>query len=260
MGPFTFVTWRCALAGLAMIPVLYVMKAQWPRRERWLDYGAVGLFLTTGLFGLLIYGMQFVSAGKTAVLLYTMPMWTSLAAHFYLKETLSANRWIGIACGALGIGCILGWDIVTIRDSRIIFGEAMVVMAALSWTVANMWMKKRLSDDNPFTVNGVQSIIGAIGLAAIAFAHDGGVTDIHWTPLAMFSIVFTAIIASTVNFTIWFYLLKRMDTHTVAHAVMLVPVFGLTFDWLILDSSIDLGLIAGGALILLGIYIVSNKK
>jgi drug/metabolite transporter (DMT)-like permease len=40
---------------------------------------------------------------------------------------------------------------------------------------------------------------------------------------------------------------------------MLVPVFGLIFDWAILGNRLDGGVIAGGALILIGIYKVSKN-
>jgi drug/metabolite transporter (DMT)-like permease len=40
---------------------------------------------------------------------------------------------------------------------------------------------------------------------------------------------------------------------------MLVPVFGLIFDWAILGNRLDGGVIVGGALILIGIYQVSRK-
>ena len=78
-----------------------------PKGEKWFDYLAIGLFQTTGMFGFMLYGMKFVTAGKAAVLLYTMSLWTSLLAHFYLKEKLSAPRWLGVLSGFLGILFIL---------------------------------------------------------------------------------------------------------------------------------------------------------
>ena len=71
--------------------------------------------------------------------------------------------------------------------------------------------------------------------------------------------MFTGLIASAVDFTIWFYLLKNLDIKITTFSSMLVPVFGLIFDWMILGNRLDAGVIIGGALILLGIYKVSKK-
>ena len=33
--PLTFATWRCAIGGLAMIPILYVKAASLPKGRKW---------------------------------------------------------------------------------------------------------------------------------------------------------------------------------------------------------------------------------
>lgn len=258
MGPFTLAAWRCTLGGLAMVPLLYVREMALPKRGRWLDYTMVGLFQTTGMFAFMLYGMKFVSAGKTSVLLYTMSIWTSLLAHFYLKERLTTLRWLGVASGGLGILCILGWDVLVNQNVEILFGEFLIILGAVSWAIANIWVKKRMTEENTYTITCLQMLIGSAGLILIAFPTEG-LLDIKWTWVSIGVILFTGIVASSIDFGIWFYLLKKLDTHTISVAIMLVPVSGLFFDWLIMDKGLDVGIIVGGALILVGIYLVSRK-
>ena len=84
--PFTFATWRCAIGGIALMAYLSFKPVKWPRIRKLPDYIMIGLFQTTLMFGLMLYGMKRVTAGKTSVLLYTMPIWTILLVNFYLKE------------------------------------------------------------------------------------------------------------------------------------------------------------------------------
>ncbi|HXG31170.1 MAG TPA: DMT family transporter [Thermodesulfobacteriota bacterium] len=259
MGPLTFATWRCLLGGLAMIPVLYMKGVPWPPRGRLFDYAAVGFFQTTAMFGFILYGMRFVTAGKTAVLLYTMPIWTSFLVHFYLKERLTAQRWLGVVIGTVGILCILGWDTLVKQNLKILLGEFLVIVAAVSWAVANIWVKKRMIREDSYMVNGLQMLIGSVGLALISLPTEG-LLNVTWTWLSVGVILFTGIVASTINFTIWFYLLRKLDIHTATFSSMLVPVFGLLFDWLQLGNRLDTGVIIGGILILVGIYQISNQK
>lgn len=259
MEPFAFATWRCAVGALGMIAFLYIRGTRLPRDGKRLDYAVVGLFQTTGMFAFMLYGLQFISAGKTTVLLYTMSLWTSLLAHFYLKERLTRSRWLGVGSGGLGILCVLGWDVMVNQSLQILFGEFMILLGAVSWAAANIWVKKRMIREDTYMVNGLQLIIGTAALALLALP-TGGLFDVRWTWVSIGVVLFTGIVASSVNFTIWFYLLKKLDTHTVAVSIMLVPVASLFFDWLIMGRSLDLGVIVGGALILAGIYKVSKRQ
>ncbi len=257
--PFTFATWRCAIGGLAIIPFLYMKGIAFPRIEKLPDFVFVGLFQTTIMFGSMLYGMKFVTAGKTAVLLYTMPIWTILLVHFYLKQELNRSHWRGIASGCLGILFILGWDTLVHQSLSILFGESLIIIGAISWAISNIWVKRRMVAENTYMLSGIQLIIGSLGLALLAIPTEG-VFNVTWTAEFIYAILFTAIIASTLDFTIWFYLLKNMDINTATFSSMLVPVFGLLFDWLILGTKLDIGIVMGGMLILLGIYQVSKTQ
>src|SRR3972149_7060564 len=138
MEPLTFAAYRCGVGGLAMLPFLYYKGISWPRGKKWLNYVIIGLFQTTIMFGFMLYGMKFVTAGKTAVLLYTMPVWTMLLVHYYLKEKLNRSQWGGIASGCFGILCILGWDTLVHQNLLILFGELLIIIGAISWALSNI--------------------------------------------------------------------------------------------------------------------------
>ncbi|MEE8044315.1 MAG: DMT family transporter [Thermodesulfobacteriota bacterium] len=256
--PFTFAAWRCAIGGVAMIIFVRVKSIEWPKLEKLPDYLMIAIFQTTLMFGLMLYGMKYVTAGKTSVLLYTMPIWTIFLVHFYLKERLNRGKWLGVALGMIGIVCILGWDTLVHQNSEILFGELLIIGGAISWAVSNIWVKKRMGGENIYMVSSLQLSIGAIGLALLAIPTEG-ILNIEWNAHSIYILLFTGLIASAVDFTIWFYLLKNLDIKITTFSSMLVPVFGLIFDWAILGNRLDGGVIVGGALILIGIYQVSRK-
>ena len=256
-GPFSFAAWRCAIGAAAMIIFLSFRQVKWPEIKALPDYIAIGLFQTTLMFGLMLYGMQYVTAGKTSVLLYTMPIWTILLVHFYLKDQINRRKWIGVALGTGGVVCILGWDTLTNQNPEILIGEILILAGAVSWAVSNIWIKKRMVGQNVYTMSGLQLAFGAIGLMILA-APTEGLFNVDWNSHSIYILVFTGVIASAVDFTIWFYLLKKMDINILTFSSMLVPVCGLLFDWLLLGNDLDPGIIAGGLLILAGIYKVSK--
>jgi drug/metabolite transporter (DMT)-like permease len=118
-------------------------------------------------------------------------------------------------------------------------------------------MKTRMAGEDIYTVSALQMTLGTLLLLFMALPH--GVLDVRWTAYSIYILLFTGIIASAVDFTIWFYLLKKLDINITTFSSMLVPVLGLIFDWLMLGNPLDAGVIAGGIFILAGIYMVSKK-
>ncbi len=149
-------------------------------------------------------------------------------------------------------------DTLVYHSSEILFGELLIIGGAIAWAVSNIWMKKRMGNENVYMVSTLQLSIGTIGLIALALPTEGFLI-VDWNAHSLYILLFTGIIASAVDFTIWFYLLKNLDIKITTFSSMLVPVFGLIFDWLLLGNTLDFGVIIGGALIIIGIYQVSKK-
>jgi len=235
MQPITFVALRIALGGLVILPFILRNKDFRPASFLNRNYIVLGLLQTTVMFGLIIYGMKFVTAGKTAVVLYTMPVWTSFMLHFLLKERLSRRQWVGVFFGSLGIIFILGWDTLVHQNVYIVFGEFLILMAALAWAYANIWIRTRLKDENPALLNGYQQLIGVFFLIMLAISTEG-LFEVKWTYYSVYTILFTGIVASAINFSAWFYLINKIDINITTYSSLLVPVFGLLFDWYILGT------------------------
>ncbi len=258
MQPITFVALRIALGGLVILPFILRHNDFRPSNFLKKNYIILGLIQTTAMFAFIIYGMKFVSAGKTAVVLYTMPVWTSFMIHFMLKERLNRGQWVGVFFGFLGILSILGWDTLVHQNKYIVLGEFLILMAAFAWAYSNIWIRTRLKGENPTLLNGYQQLIGVVFLIILAVTTEG-MFEVNWTYYSLYIVLFTGIIASAVNFSAWFYLINKIDINITTYSSLLVPVFGLLFDWYILETSFDYGLIAGGIFIILGIYRISKK-
>ena len=258
MEPITFVALRIALGGLVILPFILRHKDFRPSNFLKKNYIILGLLQTTAMFAFIIYGMKFVTAGKTAVVLYTMPVWTSFMLHFLLKERLTKGQWLGVLFGFLGVLSILGWDTLVHQNLHIVFGEFLILLAAVAWAYANIWIRTRHQGESPTLLNGYQQLIGVVFLIILAVTTEG-FFEVNWTYYSVYTVLFTGIIASAINFSAWFYLINKIDINITTYSSLLVPVVGLLFDWYILKTNFDYGLIAGGIFIILGIYKISKK-
>src|SRR5699024_12619382 len=111
----------------------------------WNHLSSVGILKTFVVFLLVMSGLCFVDAVKSSVLLYSMPMFSSLLAVRFLGERLTSAKITGRATGMLGLIAILGWDVWTKQGSEIIIGEVLIGLAAVSWGISNIYYRKKLA-------------------------------------------------------------------------------------------------------------------
>lgn len=260
MEPLAFVGMRCLTGALVLLPLTLrtVKGTEIPSGSRFFNYLLVGIFQTTAMFAFLIYGMKFVTAGKSAVFLYTMPVWTIILFHFLTGDKITRSRWTGTLLGLAGILFIIGWDTITTQSAEILFGEMLIIIAAICWAIANIIVKKRMAGDSPYRATSFQLLLGSILLLVLSFATEDFFA-MEITPYSLYIILFTGVIASAVNFSIWFYLIRNADMNLTTFSSMLVPVCGLIFDRILLGTVLDAGIIVGGILILFSIHRVSGK-
>ena len=75
-------------------------------------------FNIAGWNGLVLFGVQQLPAGRSAILAYTMPIWATLISLVLLHEPLSTRKIVGLVLGMLGMALLLGDDIRHICSAR----------------------------------------------------------------------------------------------------------------------------------------------
>jgi drug/metabolite transporter (DMT)-like permease len=120
-----------------------------------------------------------------------------------------------------------------------------------------VYYKKLLSHVNPIVANLFVFLIGAIFLSIVTGATEG----FSFSPTGnyVFALLYNAIAASTIGWTLWLYLVKEEDTTVVAASTLIVPLVAFVFGWLLLNETLEPESFVGLALILVGVYLVNQK-
>ncbi|MDY0396125.1 DMT family transporter [Virgibacillus halophilus] len=260
MGPFTFSSFRFGTGSIVLLLIVWLSRKRFPLRQYWRQLLLLGILQTAIVFLLVMYGLRFVDAGKSSVLLYSMPMWSSILAVKFLSEKLTPAKWAGLLIGMLGLLTILGWDIWLGHDWKVIIGELLIILAAVSWGISNVYYRLQLQHLPKLETNAYQMLFGTIGILIATFFTEWG------EPIALnlhsgYYILFTGILASALCFSVWFLILSMIDMVTATISTLLVPIFGLLFSSLVLGENMTAGVITGSCLIIAGIIIaqVSGK-
>src|SRR5690606_34611854 len=133
MGPYTYSSFRFGTGTLTMLIILFLFKIGLPEKKYWKHLFVNGLLQTAAVFLLVMFAMKFVEAGKSSVLLYSMPIWSSLLAVKFLGEKLNVSKTIGLFLGLIGLIFIVGWDLFKVGDLNVVIGELLIISAAICW-------------------------------------------------------------------------------------------------------------------------------
>lgn len=252
--PVLFAGYRFALGALVLIAVCLVKKVPLPRWRDLKWYMLCGI-LQTMYFNLAIQlSLKDLSAGLTSVLTYSMPLWLTLMAHFWLPgERLRLRKLLGIVIGMAGLFVAMDAHWSGSTPALIL-----AVSSGLSWALANLLVKRKLEHNDMLQFTTWQMITGAAGLLLYSAMFEHG--ESHWGVMPAVYVVFSGIIGSALAFVMWSYILSKVEASKASISLLLVPIIGVVCGVLFLQETLSYVTLAGIALVLAGIWLVNGKS
>jgi len=254
--------WQAALrsAGGAILVLLWARFRGIPifERDGTLAGGiAAGLLFGTE-FGLLYWAIEFTTAARSVVLLYTAPISLAIAAHFFLKgDRLTPRKILGLTACFLGVALLFA-DSLTLPDRKGLIGDALAFAASLFWSASTIVIKRsNLATARGEKIGLYQYAVSAVLLGTVALLMgERGIFDP--TPLAIGALAFQIVIVVFVSYTIWFALVPVYRASSLASFSFLTPVFGVFAAHLLLGEELKPVLVMSLALVGFGIWTVNR--
>ena len=259
IGPLWFAAIRVALAALTLFALLGLLdKLRRPQRTDAPVLISVGIFQMGAFMALTHTAVQYVDAGRSAVLVYTTPIWVAPLAYWFLAERLNRTQLIGIMCAVLGVLVMFNPRTFLWQDADILLGNTLLICAAIVWAGVIVhvrsfgWTRPHLS------VLPWQLALGAAVLIPMAWLIEG-TPNVPMTEQFGLIMGFNAIFATA--FAFWAYLsaAKTLPANTTAMASLGVPVVGISASAMLISESLSTDLIIGLACIILGQVIFHTK-
>ncbi len=236
----------------AAIPAIFFIR---PPKLPALKVMTYGTFMFAGHFGFLFAAMfAGLSAGLASLLLQVHVFITIALAVVVLGERPSFFQLSGATLAFSGVAFVAtqrGGDITQA-------GIVLVMLAAMSWGVANL-LSKQIGTVNTLALVVWGSLSTVPPLVVLSLIIEG--PDLILTALSDIRLVSIAALAyivygsTWIGFSLWSFLLGRYPTATVTPFALLVPVFGMFSSALILGESLQTWKFIAAALVLTGLAI-----
>lgn len=244
-------TW-VAIATLFGV-LLLTGKRFWP--ESWLAVCVTGFCQTTVNFGATAMALASGGAGRTAVLVFTMPFWTLLIAWPVLGERVRGSQWLAVSCALAGLLLIVEpWD-----WQGDIAPKLWATISGFGWaggTVAQAYFQRRRRLEG-LTLMTWQMVVGILPITFIPLFVS--LPPAEWNATYLASILYAGVVASGIGFVLWTGILAWLPAGTAALNMLVIPVIALVSSMLIFGERLDALEWAGIAAIGAGLAIISLR-
>jgi drug/metabolite transporter (DMT)-like permease len=249
------------LFSLPIFAVIALWQARKGTRLSWLDrgrligLGLVGYYLSSFLDFL---GLQYISAGLERLILFLTPSFVLLISAVFLKRKVSRIEWAALGVSYLGIVLVFLHDLKFGGD-QVMLGSVLVLGAAIAYAfylIQSGQLVVRLGSlrlvSYAMCVSSVACISQFFVLRPVAMLIQP--PAVYWLSLvnAIFCTVFPVFLTM--------FAVQRIGAATTSQAGMIGPVSTLFLGSLLLGEAITSWQLAGTALVLIGMYLLSKKR
>ncbi len=227
-------------------------------RGDWLTLSALGLLGYYGASILDFIGLGYISAGLERLILFTYPTLTVLIGVVFMGKTLRAREVGALLLSYAGIGLVFFHDLEFAGETRaVLLGAAFVFASSLSYALYLAGSGEMIQR------------LGSARFTALAMLVSVLATELHFfasrplsalrQPPAIYGYgAAMAILSTVLPVFLQSAAIRRIGAGRSVMIGTLGPMLTIAFAWLLLDEPLSLVQLAGAALVLAGVWLISR--
>ena len=261
LPPLTFAGIRFVIAASIIFTMIFVRRIPLPNKSRdWIFLAITGVLSFSLNYGLVFWGEQYISSGLAALLQSMLPLFGLIIAHFYLPgERMTVPRIAGVMLGVFGVAVIFSNQLQA-SGPRALWGSAALVLSAFCAAYANVLVKTYGLNLQPSVLAAGQMLFGLVPLLLIGIPLEGNPLHYHWTPIAVLSLFYLAIVGTVIAFLLYYWLIHNMDVTKTMLIALVTPVAAVVLGILVLKEEMHWRTLIGGAMIISGLGLIVARR
>jgi drug/metabolite transporter (DMT)-like permease len=227
-------------------------------RDHSLLPGLLAGALFAGEFALIFTGLQYTTASRGVIFLYTAPFFVALGAVWLLpQEHMRRKQWTGMALAFVGVLALFGENLFVPAAGAWV-GDLMLLGAAVLWAATTLTVKASVLNRGAVEKTLLYQLgVSALLLPPLSLAlGEPGV----FAPTAMVwaNLLFQAVIVAGVSYLAWFWLVREYPATRLSSFSFLTPVMGVLAGGLLLGEALTPAVFAALFLVGSGIWVANR--
>ncbi len=250
--PLALAPIRLGLASCFLLPiVLHQYGYQKLPRKAWPPIGGIALFCIFLHQIALTVGINATSGIHAVLILGLNPLFTTLLAHFFLKEAFTLAKGMGIILGFSGLLFIISGNV---QDGASFTGDSIMCIATISFVIGSLFVKNATLYASPLVVTAYSHVLAAIGLLLL-----GLIINPLWTypgsfgfgPIAV--LLFSSFVSTAIGALLWNMSIQKVGASTASFFQNAAPIVGVLASALLLGEQLSWYHLAALTCVMLGV-------
>ncbi|MFZ9694567.1 MAG: DMT family transporter [Chitinophagaceae bacterium] len=258
LPPLQLAGLRQLSAGILYMGFFLFMRAPLPKGKEWRPILLLSLLNFILSNGLSTWGVKFISAGLAAIMGAIFPLWLVIIGLFSTKEKMPNKAIIGLLLGFSGV-CIIFYDhLHDFLQPNFRFGILLSLLATWSWAFATLYTKKQAANFNPYFSLGIQMVISGT-ILTVGTNWTGIAVPIFTMPWQSWAVIaYLVLMGSVFSFIFYLYALQHLPTELASIYAYINPIVALFMGSVFFQEKITIFILIGGAVALLGVWMVNK--
>ena len=261
--PFFGVGFRFFLSALLFFLIIFFRKESIPFNKQ-----AIKLYLSFGLlnfalsYGITYWATQYVYSSISSILWGLFPLFTSVMAHFMLKEDdnekLTSNKLKALFLGFIGMVFIGSNQSIDLQSQS--FLAIMVLVGAIIIAAWPSVLYKKYNDVvGPYQMNAVCQVLTGVIMLSLSSLLKEDLSQIVWTDQLLFASAYLVLFGGVISWGIYFWLYQYLSVTQVTYVAIFPPIVAIILGWIFLNEVLSTKEIVG-TIFILGSSILIYRK
>jgi len=258
MPPIWYACFRYAIGASCLFAFLLVRReVAFPPRTDWPLVAVSGVLQMAAYSALTALALTILPPGRASVLAFSTPIWVVPLAAWRLHERASRTALFGVGLGLLGVLAIAAPS-VHAEGAEQILAYGMLLAAATVWAISIVIVRAHRFTASTLALAPWQMAFAACLLLPLAILVEGAPQAIPVNGVA--SLVYVALIATAFAYWAVVEVGRHIPASTMSIALLATPSLGILISALTLGEAVVPSLVAGVALIGVGIRLATRAS
>lgn len=181
------------------------------------------------------YSAILIPSGQSAVLGFTMPLWSALLSWAVLRERLGARQLAAIALGTAAVGLLMWPGLAAYQAAPV--GFALGLGSGLGWAVGTLILQRHPIPVSALALTGWQLLVAGVPITVGAWVFG----DHQWfvPSAALVAVVaYIALVPMSLGNLCWFAIVRLLPASVAGLSAIMVPVVAMVSGALVHDEPL----------------------
>jgi len=170
------------------------------------------------------YSAILIPSGQSAVLGFTMPLWSALISWAVLGQRLGGRLVLAVALGAAGVTLLMVPSFASYAQAPL--GFALGLLAGMGWAVGTLILKAGKVEVPALVLTGWQLLIAAVPITLGALVLGDGYWFVpSWQTIAV--IGYITLVPIAIGNACWFAIVGMLPANVAGLSAVMVPVVAM---------------------------------